>query len=137
MGCHFLLQGIFPTQGLNLGLLNWQVGSLQLRHLGSLRVIWGLAKPISKLLDRTSQAVSSVTQPSQTLCDPMDCSTPGCPVHHQFPEPLKLMCIEPVMHPTISPSVVPFSSCFQSFPASGSFNFIRSVAPESCSPPLS
>ena len=21
-----------------------------------------------------------------TLCDPMDCSTPGCPVHHQIPE---------------------------------------------------
>ena len=26
--CHSLLQGIFPTQGLNLGLLHWQVGSL-------------------------------------------------------------------------------------------------------------
>ena len=25
--CHFLLQGIFPTQGLNLPLLNWQAGS--------------------------------------------------------------------------------------------------------------
>ena len=21
-----------------------------------------------------------------TLCDPMDCSTPGLPVHHQLPE---------------------------------------------------
>ena len=28
---------------------------------------------------------SSVTQP--TLCDPMDCITPGFYVHHQFPEP--------------------------------------------------
>ena len=30
VGCHFLLQGIFPTQGLNLGLLHllhWQVDS--------------------------------------------------------------------------------------------------------------
>ena len=34
---------------------------------------------------------------------------------------LKLMSIESVMHPTISSSVVPFSSCFQSFPASRSF----------------
>ena len=25
MGCHFLLQGIFPTQGSNLHLLHWQV----------------------------------------------------------------------------------------------------------------
>ena len=29
---------------------------------------------------------SSVTQLYLTLCDPMDCSTPGLPVHHQFPE---------------------------------------------------
>ena len=37
-GCHFLLQGIFPTQGLNLHLLcllHWQVDSLPLYHLGS------------------------------------------------------------------------------------------------------
>ena len=33
MGCHFLLQGIFPTKGLNLlllHLLHWQAGSLPL-----------------------------------------------------------------------------------------------------------
>ena len=37
MGCHFLLQGIFPTQGLNLsllGLLPWQTGSLPLAPPG-------------------------------------------------------------------------------------------------------
>ena len=34
---------------------------------------------------------------------------------------LNLMSIESVVHPTISSSVVPFSSCIQSFPASGSF----------------
>ena len=28
VGCHFLLQGIFPTQGSNLGLLPWPAGSL-------------------------------------------------------------------------------------------------------------
>ena len=33
VGCHFLLQGIFPTQGLNLCLLHWQVDSLPLSHL--------------------------------------------------------------------------------------------------------
>ena len=33
----------------------------------------------------------------------------------------KLMSIELVMHPNISSSVVPFSSCLLSFPASGSF----------------
>ena len=29
---------------------------------------------------------SSVAQLCLTLCDPMDCSTPGFPVHHQLPE---------------------------------------------------
>ena len=29
---------------------------------------------------------SSVIQLCLTLCDPMDCSTPGLPVHHQLPE---------------------------------------------------
>ena len=33
MGCHFLLQGIFPTQGSNLCFLRWQVGSSPLSHL--------------------------------------------------------------------------------------------------------
>ena len=32
LGCHFLLQGIFPTQGLNLHLLRLQVNSLLLSH---------------------------------------------------------------------------------------------------------
>ena len=35
VGCHFLLQGIFPTQGLNPCLLHWQVSSLPLSHQGS------------------------------------------------------------------------------------------------------
>ena len=66
--------------------------------------------------------LSSVqSQSCPTLCNPMDCSMPGLPVHHQlsvYPNscPLSRWC-----HPTISSSVVPFSSCPQSFPASGSF----------------
>ena len=36
---------------------------------------------------RTSQSVSSVAQSCPTLCDPMDCSRPGFPVHHQLPQP--------------------------------------------------
>ena len=40
MGCHFLLQGVFLIQGLNLCLLHflhWQVDSLPLSHLG---ILW-------------------------------------------------------------------------------------------------
>ena len=33
VGCHFLLQGIFPTQGSKLRLLHWQANSLPLSHL--------------------------------------------------------------------------------------------------------
>ena len=36
VGCHFLLQGTFLTQGSNLHLLNWQVSSLPLSQLGSI-----------------------------------------------------------------------------------------------------
>ena len=35
VGCHFLLQGIFLTHGLNLRLLHWQADSLPLSHQGS------------------------------------------------------------------------------------------------------
>ena len=35
VGCHFLLQGIFLTQGLNPSLLHWQADSLPLTHLGN------------------------------------------------------------------------------------------------------
>ena len=41
VGCHFLLQGIFPTQGLNLHLLHllhWQTGSLPLSRLGRMAI---------------------------------------------------------------------------------------------------
>ena len=40
VACHFLLQGIFPTQGSNLillHLLHWQADSLPLCHLGALK----------------------------------------------------------------------------------------------------
>ena len=58
---------------------------------------------------------SSVAQSCPTFCNPMDCSTPGLPVRHQLPEPLKLMSIELVMpsnhlilcRPLLLPSVFP------------------------------
>ena len=67
-----------------------------------------------------SVCFSSVTQSCLTLCDPMDCSTPGFPVHHQLPELTQTHvhwvsdAIQP-RHPLLAPSHL------QSFPASGSF----------------
>ena len=47
----------------------------------------------NKFSDILSTVISvqfiSVTQACLTLCDPMDCSTPGLPVHHQLPESTK------------------------------------------------
>ena len=43
VGCHVLLQGIFPTQGSNLYLLHlqhWQAGSLLLAPAGMLEITW-------------------------------------------------------------------------------------------------
>ena len=56
-----------------------------------------------------------VAQLCPTLCDPMDCSTPGFPVLHHLPLVLKLIPLSQWCHPTISSSVVSF--CLLSFPA--------------------
>ena len=37
-------------------------------------------------------ALSSVAQSCPTLCDPMNRSTPGLPVHHQLPESIQSPC---------------------------------------------
>ena len=72
---------------------------------------------------RTAQCISSVQLLSRVrLCDPMECSTPSFPVYHQ-PSQLTQTHVHRVseaIQPS-HPSVVPFSSCLQSFPASGSF----------------
>ena len=64
---------------------------------------------------------SSVTQLCLTLCDPMDCSTPGFPVHHQLWSLLKLMSIESVMPSKHHILCHPLLPSLQSFPASASF----------------
>ena len=57
---------------------------------------------------------SSVAQLCQTLCSPVDCSTPGLPVHHHLPE-LAQTHVHPVgdaiqpSHPLSSPSPSAFS----------------------------
>ena len=56
------------------------------------------------------------------LCDPMNCSTPGFPVHTPTSGACSNSCPSSRWcHPTISSSVIPFSSHLQPFPASVSF----------------
>ena len=65
---------------------------------------------------------SSVTRSCLTLCDPMDCSTPGLPVHHQLPKFTQtqtpkvyssnhlILCRPLLLLPSIFPSIRVFSS---------------------------
>ena len=64
---------------------------------------------------------SSVAQSCPALCDSMNCSMPGLPVHHKLLEFTQTHVHQ--VGDTIQPShpVVPFSSCPQSLPASESF----------------
>ena len=62
VGCHFLLQGIFPTQGLNPRLqclLHWQVDPLLLSHLGSPQTF--LYTPIIQIQITPLYAIADVT----------------------------------------------------------------------------
>ena len=61
----------------------------------------------------------SVTQSCPTLCDPVHRSTPGFPVLHCLPELAQTHVLW--ISDAIQPSVIPFSSCPQSFPVLGSF----------------
>ena len=87
----------------------------------------------------------SVAQSCLTLCDPMDCSTPGFPVSHQLQSLLKLMFIESVMlsndlvlcHPLLLPSSFLIIRVFSNesalhirWPTYWSFNFSISPANE-------
>ena len=65
--------------------------------------------------------ISSVQSLSPTLCGPMECSTPGFLSITNSRSLLNSCPSSWWCHPTISSSVIPFSSCLQSFPASGSF----------------
>ena len=68
-----------------------------------------------------SNQFSSVAQSCPTLCNPMNHSAPGLPVHHQLPKYSDSRSLNWWCHPAISSSLVPFSSCPQCLPESGSF----------------
>ena len=89
---------------------------------------------------------SLVAQSCPTLCNPMDCSTPGFPVHHQFPELAQIHvhqvgdAIQP-SHPLLSlllpPSIFPRIRVFSNesvlcirWPKDWSFSFSISTSKE-------
>ena len=80
-----------------------------------------LVIPVLLLLPKDRVQFSSVTQLYLNLCDPMDCSTPDFPVHHQLLKPTQTHvhrvsdAIQP-SHPLRSPSCLALNLL-----ASGSF----------------
>ena len=93
MSCHSLLQGIFPTQGSNLGLLHCRHILYHLSHQGS-----------PACVSRTLKLPSFLSR-----CHRRTGSPPGFPVHHQLPELAQTHvqrvgdAIQP-FHPLLSPS---------------------------------
>ena len=73
-----------PLAYLTLSFFNWQIGKYValLFHRVKVRMqrdnMWSCKVKIFQ--------VNSVSQLCPTLCDPMDCNSPGLPVHHQLPE---------------------------------------------------
>ena len=86
-----------------------QGGKLYILILGHVQVSWSGWSLGQYHYDTDFIQFSSVAQSCPTLCDPMNCSTPGLPVHHQLPESTQTHvlwvgdAIQP-SHPLSSPS---------------------------------
>ena len=87
----------------------------------TLSCLYPIPKRSSSLSIFSSVQFSSVTQSCPTLCNPIDCSMPGLPVHHQLLEFTQTHTIESVMpsnhlilcHPLLlSPSIFPSIKVF-------------------------
>ena len=101
VSCHSLLQGIFPTWGLNPGLLHCRQILYHQSHQGSPRILEWVAYPFSRGTSQPGSpalqadslppelprkaypvaAAAALLQSCPTLCDPMDSSPPGSSVH--------------------------------------------------------
>ena len=98
--CAEVTKGQFPIQLEENGeiiwaSLAWKRLCVQEPEMVTVRKAWEVVHLISLILQLEhasprstfySVQFSSVAQSCPTLCDPMDCSTPGFPVHHQLPE---------------------------------------------------
>ena len=107
------------TQNFLLYAATWKLAWMEVRDIT--QVTRNLVFPFLSFLSRglvtifsNSSQFSSVTQLCPILCDPMDCSMPGLPVHHQLPELVEIHvhrvshAIQP-SHPLLSPSPPAFN----------------------------
>ena len=136
VGCHALLQGIFPTQGSKPVLPHCR----RLSHLLYLLycfTIWATMEAWVELWLDVKRLLLGYNMPSVQFSRLVVSNSlrhhesqharPPCPspIPGVYPNssPLGQWC-----HPTISASVIPFSSCLQSFPISGSFQMSQLFA---------
>ena len=83
-----------------------------------------------------SMQFSSVTQSCPTLCDPMNCSTPGLPVHHHLLEFTQTESIESVMpssHLILCRSLLLLPSIFASLRVFSNESVLHIKWPKYCS----
>ena len=114
---YFTVYGILQARILDWAAYPFTSGSLQPRNQIGVTCIAGgfftnWAMRVRSTLQK--QSVSLVTQLCPTLCEPMDCSMPDFPVHHQLLEPTQshVHCISDVIqppHPLSSPSLPAFN----------------------------
>ena len=108
VSCHALNQGILLTQRPNISLLHLPHCRRSLYPLS-----WKPRKIYS--VQFSCSVVSDSLWPHGLQHGRLPCPSPS-------PEVCSNSCpLSQWYHPTISSSVIPFSSCLQSFPASGSF----------------
>ena len=91
---HLVKDMFFPV--VTYGCESWTIKKAQHERIGAfeqwcwrrlLRGPWTTRRSNQLLLKEISSVqFNSITQSCPTLCDPMNCSTPGLPVHHQLPE---------------------------------------------------
>ena len=114
---HLVKAMVFPV--VMYGCESWTVKKAEHRRINAfelwcwrrlLRVPWTARRSNQSILKEISSVqFSSVAQSCSTLFDPMNCRTPGLPVHHQLPEFTQTQvhrvsdAIQP-SHPLASPS---------------------------------
>ena len=124
-GLWFPSPGDLPNPGIEPASPAMQADSLPLSHWGSpIELVPSLEQRCSYFKYSSIKKESEVTQSCLTVCDPMNCSTPGLPVHHRilaFTQTHVLWigdAIQP-FHPLLSPS--PPAPASESFPMSQLF----------------
>ena len=104
----------------------WFKNSSEIIQLLKVKQKWSLCTVYIETINIALRHHCSVTKSCPTICDPMDCSMSRFPVLHWVCS--NSCSMNQWYHPFISSSIASFSSCPQSFLASGSFTMSRLFA---------